>query len=506
VFETPLIEHQGHFQWPDYAALAAYLVMLVFIGMRFARRQRITEDYFLGGRRMIWWAVGLSIFSTELSAITFMAIPAKSYSSDWVFLPGNMMIPAIAPLVVFLYLPFFRKIEITTAYEYLEKRFNLAARLVGAAAFIAFQLGRMAIVLFLPALALATVTGVNIHGCILAMGLIATTYTAIGGIEAVIWIDALQTFVLLGGAVLSVFFMAAGVDGGLAGIASTAAAEGKFRLAELSWDATAASLWVMLLGSALTKLVNYTSDQTVVQRYLSTSTRRQAANAIWTGALMAIPSSLLFFFVGTALWAFYRQNPALLADSARIDDIFPYFIARQLPAGVSGLVIAGLFAASMSSLDSSINSMATVVTSDFYRRLRRGASERSCMLLARILTVVFGAVGTASAVCLALLKDASMFERYLAIVGLLGGGLAGMFAAGIFTRRVNAAGVLAGFAASAVVLYIVKTGDIVHFLLFAAVGIACCVAVGWLVGVLAPSGKRTADALTIYGYNRELAE
>jgi SSS family transporter len=486
----------------DFGVLAVYLAALVGMGFYFSRREKSTKDFFLGGHRVPWWAAGLSIFGTQLSAITFMAIPGKAYHTDWVYFLGNMMIVAVAPLVVFVYLPFYRRLEVTSAYEYLEKRFNTATRLLGSAAFILFQLGRMGIVLFLPAAALHTVTGMDVYFCILLMGALATLYTVLGGIEAVIWTDVLQVFVLLGGALLALVMICFQVDGGLVGLVSEGMAAGKFKAANLTWDITTTALWVVVLGKTFETLVSYTSDQTVVQRYLTTADEKQAARSIWTNAVLTIPASIIFFAVGTALWAFYRTRPELLDPAGNIDEIFPWFIAQQMPVGLAGLVIAGLFAAAMSSLDSSMNSMATAITTDFYRRFNPRATDSGSLVLARWLTVILGAVGTGFALYMAYLNSPSMWDQYSKIIGLFGGGLAGLFAVGIFTRRTTALGALVGFAASAAILFWVKAHTQWHFFLYSAIGVLACFTVGYLVSVLLPFGRHDLQGLTLFTSRR----
>ncbi|MFH1266669.1 MAG: sodium:solute symporter, partial [Planctomycetota bacterium] len=293
----------------DYGVLAVYLGAMVAMGVYFSRREKTTGDFFLGGRRIPWWAAGLSIFGTQLSAITFMAIPAKSFGTDWIFFLLNMMIVVMAPVVVFLYLPFYRRLEVTSAYEYLEKRFNKATRLLGSAAFVLFQLGRMGVVLFLPALALSTVTGIDVYSCIILMGVLATLYTVLGGIEAVIWTDVLQVVVLMGGAILCLGIIAvklAGAEGGLGSALAMIGDADKLRLADFDWTAAKPVLWVIVLGGVGQILVSYTGDQTVIQRYLTTADEKAAARSIWTNAVLTIPASLIFFGVGTALWAFYK--------------------------------------------------------------------------------------------------------------------------------------------------------------------------------------------------------
>jgi len=468
------------------------------MGIYFSRREKSTDDFFLGGRRVPWWAAGLSIFGTQLSAITYMAIPAKAYHTDWVYFLGNMMIVAIAPLVVLVYLPFFRRLDVTSAYEYLEKRFNLATRLLGSGAFLLFQLGRMGIVLYLPALALTTVTGMDVYFSILIMGALATLYTVLGGIEAVIWTDVVQVVVLLGGALVSLIIIAIKIDGGFAAVVGEGLSHGKFNAAILSWDAATAALWVVLLGKPFEMLISYTSDQTVVQRYLTTVDEKAAARSIWTNAVLTVPASIIFFGLGTALWAFYRAHPELLNPCGRVDDVFAWFIVGQLPAGVAGLVIAGLFAAAMSSLDSSMNSMATAVTTDFYRRFRPAVDDRRSLALARWLTLLLGAAGTASALWMAYLGSTSMWDQYSKVIGLFGGSLAGLFAVGIFTRHTSGGGAIAGFLASGGVLYYVARHAPIHFFLYPAIGVGTCFVVGYAASLVMPSGRRDIEGLTIF--------
>jgi len=482
----------------NYAVLGAYLLGMALMGLYFAKREKTTDDFFLAGRRIPWWAAGLSIFGTQLSAITFMAIPAKVYATNWTYFLGNVCILLVAPLVVFIYLPFFRRLNVTTAYEYLEKRFNLPVRIFGSLSYILLQLGRMGIVLFLPAIALATVTGIDVYVCILLMGVLCTFYTVMGGIEAVIWTDVVQVIVLIGGALVSLFLMAGDVDGGFGGILTVGQADSKWTLANWSWDYTIPAVWVVLLGNLFINLVPYTTDQTVVQRYLTTKDERAAARSIWTNALLCVPASALFFLLGTALYVFYKGHPAALDPSMRTDSVFPWFIVHELPAGISGLLIAGVFAAAMSSLDSSMNSVATAIITDFYRRFKTNMDEHSCLVLARWITVLLGVVGTGTAMLMAGSDIKSLWDHFNVILGLFGGGLAGLFVLGIFTRRAHGTGALIGALSSAAVLYAVQKYTPVHFFLYAAVGIVSCVVVGYVASLVLPRPRRTLDGLTLY--------
>ena len=489
---------EARFSSLDYAALALYLAGLVGIGFYFAKREGTTDDFFLAGRRIPWWAAGLSIYGTQLSSISFVAVPAKVYSTDWVYLLVQLSIVLIAIPVVFLYLPFFRQTNLTTAYEYLEQRFNLPVRLFASASFILFQIGRMSIVLFLPAIALSTVTGIDVYVSIGVMGVLATLYTVLGGIEAVIWTDVVQVFVLLGGAFLSLAIILTSIDGGLGGLIAQGMAAEKFHIFNWTWDHTTTAVWVVLVGNLFNNLVPYTSDQAVVQRYLTTKDERAAAKGIWMNALMVVPSTLTLFLLGTGLWAFYKARPELLSPTLPTDSIFPLFLSQQLPAGLAGLVIAGVFAASMSTLDSSLNSVATAVTTDFYGRMRPEATDHAKLRLARRLTAVLGAVATGAAIALASLDIGSLWDAFQGMMGLFGAGLAGLFALGIFTTRAHGAGALIGAIVSALVLAWVQRATDVHFFLYGMVGVLTCVIVGYLASIALPGVRKPLSGLTLY--------
>jgi len=240
------------------------------------------------------------------------------------------------------------------------------------------------------------------------------------------------------------------------------------------------------------------ADQSVVQRYLTTRDEKAAKRAAWTSALMGIPTAFLFFFLGTALFVFYTAHPEGLLPGMKPIATLPLFVMQQMPPGVSGLVIAGIFAAAMSSVDSGINSVATVFTTDFYRRLRSHASERQYLLIARILTLAAGTIATVVALVVARLAVGSLLDLFFEIMGLFGGSLAGLFILGIFTRRTNGVGALIGAGVSAAVLYVVKTKTHVHFFLYAGIGLVVCVVVGYFASLVLPSKREDLTGLTIY--------
>ncbi|MBR90525.1 MAG: hypothetical protein CMO66_04540, partial [Verrucomicrobiales bacterium] len=478
----------------NWAVLATYLAVLVGIGFIMSKRGKTTDDFFLAGRRIPWWAAGLSIYSTQLSAITYLAIPAKTYATDWTRFILQCGILAIAPIVICFFLPFYRRLNLTSAYGYLEQRFSLGLRLVGSASFVLFQLARMGIVILLPALALSAVTGVGLVECIVLMGVLSTAYTVLGGIEAVIWTDVLQTIVLLLGAVAAIVVITGQVEGGAGQLMHVAAEQGKLQWVNWEWSWTSDALLVVIIGAFFTNLLPYTSDQAVVQRYLTTPDEKQASRAIYTNGILAIPGSIIFFGLGTALFVFYQQNPNDLGPLAKSDQILPVFIVNELPAGLAGLVVAGVFAAAMSSLDSSMHSIATALSTDFVTRLRGEPADP--LATARKLTLALGVLGTVSALIIATQDVKHLWDHLMGIIGLLLGALGGLFALGIFARHVAAVHAWAGLTACVVALWYVKNYTDLNGLLYGAVGTGSCFVVGWLLSILMPRDTGELEGLT----------
>jgi len=489
------------FGWQDYAAIGVYLLALVGIGAFFAFRNRSTDDFFRGGQRIPWWAAGCSIFATMLSSLTFMSVPAKVYATDWIYFPINLAIIALAPFIIACVLPFFRSINATSAYEYLELRFNVVARLLASAFYIIFQIGRMAIVMFLPALALATVSPISVETCILLMGLLSLAYCTVGGVEAVIWTDTLQTFVLLGGALLSLSLIILNLNGGAGYILQTGIADHKFHLINWDWSAgsfTSTALWVIVLGGLAQQFVPYASDQGIVQRYMSVSSQKKAAQSIWTNAALSLVASLLFFGLGTALYAFYKQFPQQIDPSLPTDSVFPQFIAAQLPAGVAGFVIAGVFAAGQSTVSTSMNSIASAFTTDFVRRFGLLHSEKAYFRCAQATTLVAGMLGTGFALFLASSDVKSLWDTFMQLIGLLGGPVGGLFLLGMFTRKAHGVGAVLGMVCGALAVAYVQRATSVSVVLHTAVGLLGCVAGGYLFSLIIPAQRKSHEGLTFH--------
>lgn len=468
----------------DITVIVLYFVVLTFMGYFFSKRQKNTNDYFKGGERIPWWVAGLSIFGTALSAITFMAIPAKTFDTNWSYFMLNMTIFLAAPIIVFVFIPFYRKLHITTAYEYLEIRFNLAVRLIGSFSFILFQIGRMGVVMFLPSIALNVSTGIDICLCIGLMGIISLLYTMLGGIEAVIWTDVMQVIVLLGGAILSLILIIFAIDGGFGQIIQVASENQKFAIFDFSWSLQQPTVWVMLLGGIFANIITYGTDQTMVQRYLTTKSQKEAEKSVWTNAVLAVPATIIFFFVGTSLYVFYRVFPnELNPDLLNNDAIFPWFIATQLPAGISGLLIAGIFAASMSSLSSSMNSGATAYATDVHFRFKWN-KKGSELKIARLATLIIGIIGILFALFMATLDIKSLWDEFQKILGLVIGSLGGVFLLGILVKRANSTAALIGIVGSIVVQVIVVFYEPVHLLVYTATGVVSCFIIGYFTSLI----------------------
>lgn len=494
VTSLKLKPYEASFGLINYIVLVSYLSLMILMGWYFSRRNKTTDDYFLGGGRIPWWAAGLSIYATMLSAITYLSQPALAYSFDWQAYLGYFTILLVVPIVITFYLPFFRKLKITTAYEYLEKRFNITVRMFGSTSFVLFQLVRMGIVVYLPALALSTVVGIDIYVAIIVMGILAILYTYMGGMEAVIWTDVIQVVVLMGGLIVGLVFIAIEI-GDVGYIFNTAYEDSKLQLVDFRFSFTEVVTWSLFLGSFALTLVPYTTDQAVVQRYMTTSNMKDAKKSIWLNGIIAIPAGLLIFSMGTFLYVYFKENPEFLTVGMQNDSIFPLFITNHLPPGVAGLVIAGIFSASMSSLDSSMHSVSTVVTVDYYKRFSKNYSDINGLKVAKWTTVFVGILGTIIACLMAAFPVKSLFFLFQEVIGLFGSAIAGIFILGIFIRKANWKGALIGAVLSVIVLALIKYNTPINFYIYPLIAIPTCVIGGYIFSLLIPVEEKNIDGL-----------
>lgn len=487
---------RAEFGWLNWTVLIAYLVAMVALGYYFMKREGDAEDFFKGGGRIPWWAAGISIYATMLSAITYMAYPAKAYATDWTYYPMLMTILVVSFPVIRYYLPFFRRLNVTSAYEYLERRFSGTIRLMASALFIVFMIARMALVLYLPSLALTAVTGIDIYICIVLMALITILYCTMGGVEAVVWGDVVQGIILVGGAFLAVVYLVIGTEGGVSGFFDIAIANDKFRLFDWSFSWKSATFWVIILGGMANNLISYTSDQTVIQRYLTTKDEKSARQSILMNGVMSVFVSVAFFAIGAALYTFFKTHPAEFDYTMEKNDIiFPFFMMSQLPAGVAGLLIAAIFAATMSTISSNINSVATAFSVDFYKRFRPATTDKQLLVTARNASLLSGVIGMLIALLMATWNILSLLDFFQEILGLLSSGLGGLFLMGIFFPRIGAKAAFIGFVGGVVSVFLTKNFTEASFLLYGAIGMLVSVGLALLMSFILKE-ERPADGLT----------
>jgi len=434
-------------RWVDLCIIVLYMAGMALIGLRFARRQTSTERYFVAQRSIPGWAMGLSLFATLVSSVTFIAYPGSAYAGNWVeMVPGLMVIPVLM-LVALTIVPFYRHVVGMSAYEYFGKRFGYPARAFASFAFSMGHFSKMAFVFYLVALTVFSMTGWDMSLITVVMGVITVFYVLIGGLEAVIWADVIQAIISIGGIFICLAFLLFRPPGGPAAALGLAWEEGKFSLGSLDWDLAQKGFWAMALYGVFWFIQKYTADQTMVQRYLVTRTDREAVKGMSFGALLCVPVWALFMLIGTLLWSFYKlTGEALPARITKPDQVFPHFLATQIPVGLTGLFMAALFAAAMSTLASDLNCLAVVGVEDFYRRLRPASSDRERLWLGRGIVGVFGVLSVAVALVLAR-KAETALTLYFTISSIVSGGLFGLFFLAFVSPRAHPRGVWCGIVA-----------------------------------------------------------
>ena len=484
------VTNDKSFGWLNWAVLVLYLAAMLLMGFYFMRKENGADDFFKGGGRIPWWAAGISIYATMLSAITYMTIPAKAYTTNWTYYPMLWMILLISFPVIKYYLPYFRKLNVTSAYEILEQRFSLFTRLLASTLFCIFMIVRMAIVLYLPSLALTAVTGIDIYLCIVLMGLVTIIYCTMGGVEAVIWGDVVQGLILVFGAIFAVIYLAVNTEGGVMGCIDIALANDKLRLFDWSNSWSQACWWVIIIGGLANNLISYTSDQTVIQRYLTTPDEKSAGRGILVNGVMSVFVSVAFYMIGTGLYTFYKTHPVELdVTMGQSDAIFPFFMMSQMPAGIAGALIAAIFAATMSTISSNINSVATAFSIDFWKRFRR-TTDSQLVVVARWASVVSGMIGLALALLMATWDIQSFLDFFNEALGLLTSGLGGLFFIAVFMKRVKGYAALTGFVLGEAVVFWMSECTDANFFLFGATGMVVSIVVAWLLSINSYFKKR----------------
>lgn len=490
----------------DWVMIIVYLASMIGMGMYFYLKEKrnSTADFFVGGRKIPFWAAGVSLYAANTSSISYIAIPAKAFETNWQYLTNNLIAVLGLMFVAVWIVPLLRRLNLMSVFTYLETRFHPVIRTLASALCILMQIGaRMSVILFLPSLAIATTTGIPVEWSIVIMGVFTMIYTAMGGMKAVIWTDFVQLIVKMGGIVFAIAFIAFMVKGGFGEMAAIAAAEHKTRLFDFSFDLTKATVWGFVFLVLFDVVLTFPKDQVLMQRVLSTESAREASRSVWTFAAIMIPGGFMFYMVGTALYAFYKTHPERLNPLLPIDSIFPLFIAAELPMGVRGLIIAGILAAAMATLSSIMNSVATLASVDFYEKLVRNPDPKVSVRFAEWMTVVTGVAGMGLALLLSRYDIHSLFDVSIELAGLLGGGFAGAYTLGMFTRRANWQGVAIGIGSSIAITTLAWFMDLVHPYFYLAISILLCICIGYVASLLFPAPTAQAlEGLTIYGERR----
>lgn len=484
----------------DNLVVAVLVLLLIGIGIVVSRKEKTSSDYFRAGQTIPWWAASLSIFATGASAISLMAMPAMAYSGNWIYFSIALFLIVIqVPLFVLVYVPLVRRLNITTANEYLERRFGLSVRILGFIGFSLNQiLGRMAAILLLPAIAISSIFGVPMHVSILIMGVCTTFFVTMGGLEAVIWTDVLQAIIMIIAVVACCIFAYLSLEVSTAQAWEMMTSQDKLYMFDFSWDWTAPVVIVLILNSLATSL-GYIGDQNFIQRVQCTVDEKEAKKASIAQLFVAVPLNFILFALGTLLFLYFVTRADVLSPALKADGVFPFFAASTLPVGMAGFVVVALLGATISTVSSAMNSVANLGVEDIYRRFNPQVTDHQCLLVGRYLTLALGVFGTTMALVLANLNDLqSVWNLFLMITGLVIGPITGVFVLGIFTRSANTVGVWSGVIISVAANYYAKIYMDVHATVFISIGVGSCIVVGYLVSRLTPKSINDIEGLTIF--------
>lgn len=446
----------------DLAVIVLYLLAMVLVGFYFSRKNNDSEQFTKASGSIPGWAIGLSIYATFLSSNTFLGVPGKAFGTNWNAFVFSISMPLAAWVASRYFVPFYRSTGEVSAYTHLEHRFGAWARTYAVVCFLLTQLARMGSIFFGIALSLQALTGYSMQMIMISMGIVIIIYTVMGGIEAVIWTEVVQAVIKTFGAVLILYLIINEMPGGFDKIVQIGSSDQKFSLGTFAPDFTQSSFWVILLYGFFINLNNFGMDQNYVQRYHTASSEKGAAKSIWLCVWLYVPASLLFFIIGTCLYAYYQQNPELIesvkqqvaieragagaspADIAAVsaslqpadygDKVMPHFMVTKIPAGLVGLIVSAILSAAMSTISSGMNASATVFSVDIYKRyFKKDITEKQTMRLLHVATVVFGLLGLATGIAMIGVK--SILDAWWELSGIFAAGMLGLFLLGIISKQ-----------------------------------------------------------------------
>ncbi len=435
----------------DVIIFVAYLVGVVLFGSSFYKRNKSSKSFTLGNNNIPTWVISMSIFATFVSSISYLALPGLAYLSNWNAFVFSLSIPIAILMAVKFFVPLYRSVGSPSAYTYLEKRFGPWAKYYASVMYLLTQLMRAGTIMYLLALALNVILGWNIALIIVITGLSVMIYSLLGGIQAVVWTDAIQGIILVVGALVCTVLLLFSMPEGSGQLFRIAAENNKFSLGSFGLELTSSTFWVVLIYGLFINLQNYGIDQNYIQRYMAASSEKEAKKSALFGGLLYIPVSLLFLFIGTALFAYYSASPHLLPEGLSSDRVFPYFITNELPAGLTGLLIASVFAAGMSTVSTSVNSSATIILNDFFKsKDGRQGTERKSMKILYYSSFIFASL--CILIAIAMINVQSALETWWKLASIFSGGMLGLFLLGYFSKKAKNASALIGVAAGVVVI------------------------------------------------------
>lgn len=421
----------------DTVILVVYGIVMVGMGAYFLRKTKTSEEFMVAGRGIPAWAAGIAVMSAYTSSISYIAVPGKAFDSNWHPLIFALTAIPVTWFVTEYVIPHYRKNKIISVYRYLEDRIGEWARIYASFSFVLFMVGRTAVILYLSSLLLTSFVDIDIQMLILIIGVMTIAYTLMGGMEAVIWTDVLQSIIMIGGLLFSAYLLTTDVFSQPDYLIQNAFDANKFSLGDTSFSLSSRTILVMIIYGVTENIRNLMADQNYTQKYSSVATEKKAKKSVWIAMLIYLPLTAIFLYIGTTLFAFYSGGGNVLDPSiVKGDQVFPYFIANELPVGVKGLIIAAILAASMSTVDSALNSSATVLYLDYYKKyFRPNASEKSSINFLRLTTVLWGFLGIVFS--LLLINAKSALDIWWQISGIFGGGILGLFLLAIFKVKIT---------------------------------------------------------------------
>lgn len=435
---------------------------MVGIGVYFSRKNKDADQFTKASGKIPGWAIGISLYATFLSSNTFLGVPGKAYGTNWNAFVFSLSMPFAAWIAAKYFVPFYRRMAGVSAYSNLEQRFGGWARAYAVVCFLLTQFARMGSIFFGMALSLQAFLGFSMSSIIIVMGICIIIYTVLGGMEAVIWTEVVQGVLMTVGALMILYLVVREIPGGVSTVYETGVANDKFSLGSFDFDLTKSGFWVIMLYGFFINLNNFGMDQNYVQRYHTASCEAQARKSVWLCVYMYVPVSLLFFIIGSALFAYYQANPELTTNIKEMaaldrlgagasqqqiselaaglkpedygDKVMPHFMVNKIPKVLLGLVIAAILSAGMSTISSGMNASATVFIKDIYNRYinksNTGKKELRSLLVS---TAVFGVIGVGSG--LAMLGIKSVLDVWWELSGIFAGGMLGLFLLGLISKK-----------------------------------------------------------------------